>query len=95
MQTIDHRWQSNHNISTHTIPCEKEHDCTSSDTVDGQIWHPRSVSRACLIDPSALGLTVVPDPWIMGLVGVEPMMLGSSGCQTQANNKQKENNCAL
>jgi len=22
-QTIDHRWQSNHNISTHTITCEK------------------------------------------------------------------------
>jgi len=37
----------------------------------------------------------VPDPWIMGLVGVEPMMLRSSDCQTQANNKQKENNCAL
>jgi hypothetical protein len=49
MQTIDHQWQSNHNISTHTIPCEKEHNCTSSDTVDGQIWHPGSVSRASLI----------------------------------------------
>jgi hypothetical protein len=29
-QTIDHRQQSNHYLSTRVIPCEREHDCASN-----------------------------------------------------------------
>jgi hypothetical protein len=48
-QTIDHQRQSNHDMSTIAVPCERGHVCASSYMADDQIWLPGSVSHTSLI----------------------------------------------
>ena len=49
MQTINHRQQFNYFLSIHVIPCEREHNCVSSEMADDQIWPQESITRASLI----------------------------------------------
>jgi hypothetical protein len=37
IQTINHRQQSNHYLSTQVIQCGRRHSCTSSEEADSQI----------------------------------------------------------
>jgi hypothetical protein len=48
-QTIDHRQQSSHYLSTRATPCGKRHDCASSEIVNDHIWPQRSVTCVSLI----------------------------------------------
>jgi len=48
-QTIDHRRQSNHDTYVHAAPYGRRDGCASSETSDGQISLPGSVSRATLM----------------------------------------------
>jgi hypothetical protein len=58
-QTIDHRRQSNHDMSTRAPPCGRGHVSASIYMTDSQIWPPRSVSRAFLM------VRVPPTHWNM------------------------------
>jgi len=41
-KTIDHRRQSNHYLFIRAMPCERGHNCASSEMADGQIWPPEN-----------------------------------------------------
>jgi hypothetical protein len=49
IQTLNHRRQSNHDISTRAILYGRGHDCAFNDAMNGQIWPLESVSHASLM----------------------------------------------